>query len=1657
MNHHRSPETAFYFTIAGLLVLALLVTLSPGLNPTQLIPKAFASREQAVLQGGTWTTYANGDAVQALAVQGDYLWVGTYLGGLVRWDTRDQTYVQYLYPQSGLPSNDVRAVDIDGLGRVWVGTDRGLAVLSSNGSTIVAHHTGNSDLPVDDVTDVGIAPDGKVWVATDGGGVSVVDDKGTTEDLSDDEWTVYGLEPLPSYVVTALDFDEVGNVWIGTRPYPNPDPQGPPTLGGGVCIFDGRSCFTYSPLNSSMGSTRVVTVHAGGGEQMWVGTSGGGVTLFRGQESNQTFNKSNSGLGGNHVSAIARDAAGKMWFAVANAGQVGKGVTVLNGGFWATLTKTNSGLVSNNVTAIVADSSRRLWFGHRDLCGGVQGVSALAASGQTWTTYDITTSSIPSERISSIAQDTRGDLWFGSDGRGVLAYDRTLNRWRPYDQNTTGGGLPSNLVRDIAVDQAGRLWMATDSGGSVRSRRWTAYTGETTTGGLSNDDLHTVAVDATGKVWFGHSQGIDQLDHQNTPHDLSDDLWYAFTTELPGLDVRDIAWVGGDHMWVATDGGVGVYDGTGWTAYRTPDLVSNNVQTIFPDSHSGQVWVGTANGASVFDQETGTWTSYTTANTGGDLVDDNIQAIHVDSWRRVWFATSQGVSIKDGDEWSTFTAANSGLVANDVTGLLVDGWGLIWLGTHEHGVSVFDSSDWDSFAFADHGLPSNYITDITFGADDSVWVATTDRGFGVLRGATWTTYSRASTEDQLASDKVRTIAIDEDSKAWVGTLSFISGGAWTGGGISVLDPKSGSWTTYDRDNTGSTGLQGNFIQKIAMDAAGRIWIGTGVPRYIDQCTGTITAGYGLTLYDHGSWTTYTRANTFRGLSSDRISDIAFDSQGRIWLATEPYPSQDRVGGVSRLDLGANGVPDPPRQGDDVWASWTNDDGSGLVAAPKGDSKGDLSSIHIDRADTAWAGGWTSTDEISVHWRGRQGVHGSLNQFIGPRWMAHEPLPEAGYISSITSDAGDNLWVGTSWAGARYLDDQVWQAFTTAEYPLISNDINVVRVDAQGDVWFGTAGAGISRYKPPPPTPTPTSTGTPTETGTPTPTTTEMPTATVPPTATETPTPTNTLTGRETDTPTATATVQKTLTPTTTGVIETGTPSPTATATEPAKPTDTVTPTPTGTPGRVHRLGLPMVLKGFFSQVLTPTATPSTTAQTVTATVTPHESLTPMPSPTRTATVTPMVTQTPTSTVTPTATPGEPFTPTPSPTRTQTATSTVTQTSTSTVTLTATPGESFTPTPSPTRTETATPTVTGTPTPTPTPTTTGTETPTVTPTATPTVTQTPTSTASRTPSPTATGTETPTATATAGVPPSWHLVSSGTTRDLNDVFFVDPDTGWIVGEAGTILHSTGGGHMWSPQQTCKTGKDLYAVFFVDANEGWVAGEANTMCHTINGGASWSSQQINGVTNHDVMTLFMLSPTDGWAGTIAPGGGGAFLRYNGAGWSRSDGPSMAFEVTAIGLLTASDGWGTSATGHILRYSSSGWIHRTRFSLPLWDLDLLSSTDGWAVGDKNLVLHYDGSDWYEESRPRGNLYGVDMVSADEGWAVGVSGLLLHYSDGSWQEVTSPTRRVLKATQMWSGSLGWAVGELGTVLRYGVPSQRHLTSQRAASLAVSGFWPCQ
>jgi len=57
--------------------------------------------------------------------------------------------------------------------------------------------------------------------------------------------------------------------------------------------------------------------------------------------------------------------------------------------------------------------------------------------------------------------------------------------------------------------------------------------------------------------------------------------------------------------------------------------------------------------------------------------------------------------------------------------------------------------------------------------------------------------------------------------------------------------------------------------------------------------------------------------------------------------------------------------------------------------------------------------------------------------------------------------------------------------------------------------------------------------------------------------------------------------------------------------------------------------------------------------------------------------------------------------------------------------------------------------------------------------------------------------------------------------LRDIQFLNPQTGWVCGDGGTLFKSTNGGVNWMQWQTL-TGSNL-DLHFINPDTGWLVGE------------------------------------------------------------------------------------------------------------------------------------------------------------------------------------------------------------------------------------------
>jgi photosystem II stability/assembly factor-like uncharacterized protein len=192
----------------------------------------------------------------------------------------------------------------------------------------------------------------------------------------------------------------------------------------------------------------------------------------------------------------------------------------------------------------------------------------------------------------------------------------------------------------------------------------------------------------------------------------------------------------------------------------------------------------------------------------------------------------------------------------------------------------------------------------------------------------------------------------------------------------------------------------------------------------------------------------------------------------------------------------------------------------------------------------------------------------------------------------------------------------------------------------------------------------------------------------------------------------------------------------------------------------------------------------------------------------------------------------------------------------------------------------------------------------------------------------------------------------------DVYFVNKQCGWIVGNFGMVLRTCNGGRTW---ETGHVEEDyaLGDVQFVSEGVGWVVG-ADTLG----------------------------SPDGGRTGDII-----LHSSDSGRRWSVQATLAGPGSVRDLVFLNETMGWVVGTNGLILYTSDGGktWIHQeSGTKMHLNSVSFIDENTGWAVGG------WDEGDSYED----------ETGKVREGW---FEGIILRTVNGgqTWERVESPVKR--------------------------------------------------
>jgi signal transduction histidine kinase/ligand-binding sensor domain-containing protein/DNA-binding response OmpR family regulator len=579
---------------------------------------------------------------------------------------------------------------------------------------------------------------------------------------------------LISNTVNAILKDSLGMMWFATD--------------DGLNKFDGTNFTVYRNRagdTTSLRSNEVLALFEDKRGNLWIGTSGGGLSLYNRSKDNFTSFPATASFEGfsrnGVIRSICSDYLGKIWIAQFDGlyvlDPVSKKIVKIN-----LQTDTNIHAVKTTLFCVFEDSKHRMWVGTDH---GLLLYKRESNSFVQFAYNEADTNSLGNDKVKTIAEDKYGQIWLGTANG--------LNWFQPGQSGSIfhryTGELSHHEINCIAADKEAYLWIGTSEG----LNKLNPFTKELDVfvpelakpHSITNKYIKSIYIDNQGIYWFGTFRGgINKYDKNLNLFNLK--LSNVFNEKNNGPTiVSSFAENRNGPIFIGTDGG-GLYEFNRKTEQLRYINIPQKDKTASPPpiltmclTRTNQLFIGTyAKGLFILNAATG-----------------NME--HVE----------KGPGLNN-------------LNSNDIFCFKEDSKGAIWIGTNGDGVNVMVNNKVIVKYTPQPGganekqLPLNgYIRAIEEDTDGNIWIGSHGSGLGIYHPAThtWTVYTKDNS--QLPSDKVQSILCDSQGRIWIGTY---------GVGLILFDKAKNQFVPFSEED----GLQNTTIYQIVEDQQGRIWLST---------------------------------------------------------------------------------------------------------------------------------------------------------------------------------------------------------------------------------------------------------------------------------------------------------------------------------------------------------------------------------------------------------------------------------------------------------------------------------------------------------------------------------------------------------------------------------------------------------------------------------------------------------------------------------------------------------------------------------------------------------------------------------------------------------------------------------------------------------------
>ncbi|MBN2486239.1 MAG: response regulator [Bacteroidales bacterium] len=500
-------------------------------------------------------------------------------------------------------------------------------------------------------------------------------------------------------------------------------------------------------------------------------------------------------------------------------------------------------------------------------------------------------------------------------------------------------------------------------------------------------------------------------------------------------------------IWIGTRDGLNLYNGNYVEVFKAEkgnknSLINNYVKDII-GNNDGKIFIRCTEGISEYNYKLNKFTT---------LYYGDVSSIYFDKNLFLTFNNIISVYSEDTKSFNKFYELPD---KNAKISCLFKSGNTLWIGTHNQGLYLLEANRFF------HKLPKGDINSIFQDSKGQFWVASADLGLFRINQNEISNFKNNSTNtNSICSNFVRSCTEDNNGNIWIGTFNGLcrfnqstntftsffedkssgglssssiwgiikdkQGNIWCGtyyGGVNYFNPEYQIYTQYGPSETEGAGLSISIVGKMTEDKFGNLWI--------------CTDGGGLNIYNPklNTYRWYKKSNSPKNsISHNNVTTLYYDSvQEIMWIGTH-------LGGLNKFDIKS-----------EVFTHYF------FIAE---DSATLSSNIIYDILPF--------NDELIVATQNGVFLFNRENGKSERLFKSNNDNHKINVVVDIFLDQKGILWMSVDKGIASYNFDnrelKFYKQVDGCTNCLSSNSVNTIFEDSKHNLWFGTLGGGLDRYR-----------------------------------------------------------------------------------------------------------------------------------------------------------------------------------------------------------------------------------------------------------------------------------------------------------------------------------------------------------------------------------------------------------------------------------------------------------------------------------------------------------------------------------------------------------------------------------------------------------------